>query len=496
MAIVASGELIRERCFIDGQWIGEATLEIRDPATGDTVGWVPDLGAEGALLAVDAASRAFRPWAARSGKERGDLLRKWFEAIMAHQAPLAEIMTAEQGKPLAEARGEIAYAASFVEFFAEEARRVHGEIIPANKPGSRILVLRQPIGVMAAITPWNFPAAMITRKIAPALAAGCTVVVKPAPETPLTALALAALAEEVGFPPGAINIVTGDAAAIGGVLTSHSAVRLVSFTGSTPVGKLLARQAADTVKRVELELGGNAPFIVFEDADLEAAAEGLIQAKFRNAGQTCVCPNRVFVEESVHDDFLAVLTRKVAKLRVGRGQDEGTEIGPLINSRAMEEVEAHIADARQHGARIVSGGRRHALGGTFYEPTIIANAHSGMRLAREETFGPVATIFRFHGEAEAVSVANDTTSGLAGYFYSRDIDRIFRVAEALEVGMVGVNTGMISSEVIPFGGVKESGLGREGSRHGIDEFLEFKAIIIGESPVRPRARETGITCQR
>jgi succinate-semialdehyde dehydrogenase / glutarate-semialdehyde dehydrogenase len=482
MTIATREQLTRSQGFIDGKWIGEPKLDIQDPATGDVVGRVPDLGGEGARLAVEAAERAFRPWAARSGKERGDLLRKWFDAIMAHQTLLAEIMTAEQGKPLAEAKGEIAYAASFVEFFAEEARRVHGEIIPANKPGSRILVMRQPIGVMAAITPWNFPAAMITRKIAPALAAGCTVVVKPAPETPLTALALVALAEMVGFPSGAINIVTGDAVSIGGVLTSHPAVRLVSFTGSTPVGKLLARQAAETVKRVALELGGNAPFIVFDDADIEAAAEGLILAKFRNAGQTCVCPNRVFVAEGIHDAFVEALAKRVAQLKVGRGAEDGVQIGPLINARALEKVEAHIEDARKSGACIVTGGRKHALGGTFYEPTVLTGAASNMRLAQEETFGPVAAIFRFSSEAEAISLANATASGLAGYFYSRDIDRVMRVAEALEVGMIGVNTGLISSEVIPFGGIKESGLGREGSRHGIDEFVEFKAIVIGEGP--------------
>lgn len=460
---------------------GVTALSVVDPSTGARIALVPHLGAPEALRVVEAARGAFGPWSRMLAKARGDLLRRWFNLIIQHQEELAAILTSEQGKPLAEARAEIAYAASFVEFYAEEARRLHGEIMPAPRAGTRLLVQRQPVGVVAAITPWNFPAAMVTRKLAPALAAGCTVVLKPAPETPLTALALAALAVEAGIPPGVINVITGDAKAIGEVFCAHAAVRFISFTGSTAVGKLLMRQAADGVKKLGLELGGNAPFIVFEDADLEAAADGLIQAKFRNAGQTCVCPNRVFVQARIETAFIEALCKRVAALKVGDGREPDVTIGPLINARAVEKVEAHVADALAQGARLILGGKRHAKGGHFFEPTILAGMNPDMRVSCEETFGPLAALYTFETEDGVIAAANDTLSGLAGYFYSRDVDRIFRVADALEVGMVGVNTGAISSEVVPFGGIKESGLGREGSRHGIDEFTELKAILIAES---------------
>jgi succinate-semialdehyde dehydrogenase/glutarate-semialdehyde dehydrogenase len=425
---------------------------------------------------VEAAAAAFKPWAARLAKERSAILRKWFELIMANRDDLALIMTSEQGKPLAEASGEVAYAASFVEYYAEEAKRIYGETIPSPFAASRIMVIRQPIGVMTAITPWNFPAAMITRKVSPALAAGCTAVIKPAPETPLTALALAVLAERAGFPPGVFNVITGDAPAIGEVFCSHPAVRFVGFTGSTAVGKRLMAQAAATVKKVGLELGGNAPFIVFDDADLDAAAEGAIISKFRNMGQTCVCANRIYVQEGVYEDFVSRFAKKVMALKVGNGLDVGVTQGPLIKPAALEKVERHVNDAVAQGAKVVVGGRRHALGGTFYEPTVIAHATTKMLVTQEETFGPVAPIYRFKDEADVIAQANATPFGLASYFYARDLGRVFRVAEALEYGMVGIYAAILGTEVAPFGGVKESGIGREGSRHGIEAYVELKYL--------------------
>jgi len=471
--------LFRAQNLIDGSWRGAGNVAIRNPANGTLLAQVPNGGAAEATAAVEAAERAQKPWAALTAKQRGALLRKWFDLIVAARDDLALIMTSEQGKPLAEARGEIDYAASFIEFYAEEAKRVYGETIPSPWPDARILTLRQPIGVVAAITPWNFPAAMITRKCAPALAAGCACVIKPALETPLTALALGELAQRAGFPPGALNIVTGDAAAIGKVFCEHPAVRFVGFTGSTEVGKLLMRQAASGVKKVGLELGGNAPFIVFDDADLDAAVAGAMAAKYRNMGQTCVCANRIYVQEAVYDAFAARLAEAAGRLKVGDGTQDGVQQGPLITPKAVDKIEAHIADALSKGARVLTGGKRHALGGTFFQPTVLADVTPDMIVARDETFGPLAPLFRFRDEADVIAQANATQYGLAAYFYARDLGRVFRVAEALEYGMVGVNSGIISTEVAPFGGVKQSGLGREGSRHGIEEFVEIKYVLLG-----------------
>lgn len=471
--------LLRSGCYVDGKWIGTPTFEIGNPATGETVGLVPDFGVKEAEEAVLAAERAFKPWAKLQAKQRSVILRRWFDLIMANQEDLARIMTAEQGKPLAEARGEVAYAASFVEFNAEEAKRVYGETMPSPFPNSKIIVQKQPIGVCAAITPWNFPAAMITRKCSPGLAAGCTFVVKPAPDTPLTALALAYLAEKAGIPPGVLNIITGDAVAIGKVFTSHPAVKFIGFTGSTPVGKLLMSQAASTVKKVALELGGNAPFIVFDDANLDAAVEGAIAAKFRNMGQTCVCTNRLYVQAGIHDRFVAAFAKAVDALKVGPGDADGVVQGPLINARAIEKVERHVADATAKGAKVVTGGKRHTLGGTFFTPTVLSGATAEMALSHEETFGPVAAVFRFETEEEVISLANATPFGLAAYFYTRDISRAFRVADEIEAGMIGINAAILGNEVAPFGGVKESGLGREGGRHGIEEFVEMKYLLVG-----------------
>jgi succinate-semialdehyde dehydrogenase/glutarate-semialdehyde dehydrogenase len=471
--------LLRSQAYINGEFTGTAEIPVTNPATGDTLGLVPSFGAAEATVAVQAAAGAFRGWASRTAKERSALLRRWFDLITANRQDLATILTSEQGKPYGEALGEIDYAASYVEFYAEEAKRVAGELLPSHRPDARIMVLRQPIGVVAAITPWNFPAAMITRKIAPALAAGCTVVVKPALETPLTALALAELAHRAGFPAGTVNVLTGDARAIGGVLTSHPKVRLVGFTGSTEVGKILMRQASTTVKKVALELGGNAPFIVFDDADLEAAVEGAMLSKYRNMGQTCVCTNRIYVQSGVHDRFVEMLAARVAALRVGDGFGDGVNQGPLITVDAVEKVEMHIADALAKGASVIVGGERHKLGGTFFQPTLLTGATAEMMLSREETFGPLAAVFSFDDEREVIAAANDTETGLAAYFYATDIARIFRVMEGLEYGMVGINTGLISTELAPFGGVKESGNSREGSSHGILEFTELKYACVG-----------------
>ena len=474
-----SQALIRQQCLIDGQWRGEPSTPVVNPASGETIARVPNLGAAETRSAIDAAYRAFPAWSGLLAKERAAILRRWYELQLAHAEEIAQIMTAEQGKPLAESRGEVSYGASFVEFYAEEAKRIYGETIPTHRKGGRIIVHRHPVGVAGAITPWNFPFAMITRKVAPALAVGCTVVAKPAPDTPLTALALGELALRAGFPAGVLNIVTGDAEAIGKELTSNPLVRAITFTGSTRVGKLLMQQSAATVKKVSLELGGNAPFIVFDDADLDMAVEGAIASKFRNMGQTCVCANRILVQDGVYEAFAGKLADRVSKMKVGPGAEEGVAQGPLINQAGLAKVEAHVADALSKGAKAIIGGKRHALGRTFFEPTVLIDVNAGMRLAAEETFGPVAPLFRFRREDEAIQFANATPYGLAAYFYSRDIARVFRVTEKLEFGIVGVNDGIISTEVAPFGGVKESGLGREGSRHGVEEFLEMKYMFLG-----------------
>lgn len=474
-------DLIIDKAFIGGQWCGaESTFPVVDPATGETLAEVPELSADQVRDAVAAADAAWHPWKRKTARERSTLLRDWFNAIMANQQALAELMTREQGKPLAEAIGEVAYGAAFVEYYAEEAKRIAGETLPGHGADKRILVFREPVGVVAAITPWNFPLAMITRKCAPALAAGCTVVIKPAEATPLTALALARLAEEVGIPAGVINVVTSSAPReTGPVLTGDPRVRKVSFTGSTGVGKILLAQCAETVKKVSMELGGNAPFIVFDDADLDAAVEGAVASKYRNSGQTCVCTNRLLVQAGVYDAFVEKLARRVAELKVGNGLEPDTLQGPLINAAAVDKVEAHIADAVEKGASVVCGGKPHELGGTFFEPTVLRDVTPQMRVAREETFGPLAPVFRFHSDEEAIAMANDTEFGLAAYFYARDYRRIWHTMEALEYGMVAINEGILSTELAPFGGVKESGLGREGSRHGLDEYTELKYACIG-----------------
>jgi len=474
-------KLLRERCFIGGEWVeadAGAFLPVADPATGERIAQVPDMGAAETRRAIDAAERAWGPWRVLTATERGTLLKRWHDLMLASQDDLARIMTAEQGKPLAESRGEIAYAASFIDWFAEEGRRVYGDLIPPHQAGKRILVLKQPAGVCAAITPWNFPAAMITRKAGAALAAGCTMVVRPAAQTPLSALALAVLAERAGIPAGVFNVLTGKAAPIGEELTSNPVVRKLSFTGSTAVGRLLMRQCAVTLKKLSLELGGNAPFIVFDDADLDAAVDGALQSKYRNTGQTCVCANRILVQDGIYDAFAERLAARVGTLKVGRGTEEGVAQGPLIDAYAVDKVEAHIADALGKGARLLTGGARHDLGGTFFQPTVLADVTPDMRVAREETFGPLAPLFRFRTEEEAVAMANDTEYGLAAYFYTRDLSRAWRVSEALEYGIVGVNSGLVSTAVAPFGGVKQSGLGREGSRYGIDEYLEIKYVCM------------------
>jgi succinate-semialdehyde dehydrogenase/glutarate-semialdehyde dehydrogenase len=474
--------LWKQHGFVAGEWLPAAsglTTEIRNPANDESLGTVPNMGAAEARRAIDAAHAAMPAWAKRTAADRARVMRKWFELMMANVDDLAIIMTAEQGKPLAESKGEISYAASFIEWFAEEGKRIYGDVIPGHQPDKRILVLRQPIGVVTAITPWNFPAAMITRKAAPALAAGCPIVIKPAPQTPFSALAMAELAQRAGIPAGVFNVVTGDAVAIGGEFTGNDKVRKLSFTGSTAVGKLLMAQCAATVKKVALELGGNAPFLVLEDADLDAAVTGAIQSKYRNTGQTCVCANRFIVHSKIYDAFTQKLIAAVRGLRVGDGLKGETDQGPLIDAKALAKVEAHIADAQAKGATVATGGHRHALGGTFYEPTILTNVNSKMMLAKEETFGPVAPLFRVDSDEEASSLANDIEFRLAAYVYTRDLARSWRVTEALEYGIVGLNTGLISTEVAPFGGIKESGAGREGSKYGILEFTELKYVCVG-----------------
>lgn len=474
--------LFRQQCYLNGRWedANQGTIQtVSNPSNSEVLGTVPEMGARETRCAILAANTALSGWRARTAKDRSAILRRWFELIMANQQDLARIMTAEQGKPFAESMGEVAYGASFIDWFAEEGKRVYGDTIPAQATDRRIVVIKQPVGVVAAITPWNFPIAMITRKVGPALAAGCTVIVKPAPQTPYSALALAELADRAGLPAGVFNVVTGEAVAIGGELTSNPIVRKITFTGSTKTGKLLARQSADTMKKVSLELGGNAPFIVFNDADLDAAVSGAMASKYRNTGQTCVCVNRFLVQDGVYDEFVRRLLVAVSQLKVSDGMLEGAQQGPLIDMAAVRKVEAHIQDAVDKGAQVLMGGKRHALGGTFFEPTVLGDATSDMLLAKEETFGPVAPLFRFFTDEEAIRMANDTEFGLAAYFYSRDIGRIWRVAEALECGMVGINEGIISTEVAPFGGIKESGIGREGSKYGIEDYLELKYLCMG-----------------
>ncbi len=475
-------KLFRQLCYIDGAWTGAdsgAEIDVTNPATGEVLGRIPKLGAGETRRAIEAAERAWPAWRAKVAKERATILRTWFNLMIENQEDLAVLMTLEQGKPLAEAKGEIVYGASFVEWFAEEAKRIYGDTIPQHQADKRIVVIKQPIGVVAAITPWNFPNAMITRKCAPALAAGCPVVIKPATYTPYSALALAELGERAGIPAGVLNIVTGSASAIGGELTSNPIVRKLSFTGSTEIGKLLMEQCAGTVKKTSMELGGNAPFLVFDDADLDAAVEGAMMSKFRNTGQTCVCANRILVQTSVYEAFAAKLTEAVKGLKVGAGLEEGVTQGPLIDLAALEKVEEHVSDAVAKGAQVALGGSRHERGGTFYQPTVLTGVTTDMKVTREETFGPVAPLFRFETEEEGIAMANDTPFGLAAYFYARDLGRVWRVGEGLETGIVGINTGIISTEVAPFGGVKESGVGREGSHYGMDEFLEVKYLCMG-----------------
>ena len=474
--------LFRQQCYIDGKWVdadSRATISVNNPADNSTLGTVPKMGAAETRRAIEAADRALPAWRARTAKERANILRKWFNLMMENQEDLAQLMTAEQGKPLTESRGEIAYSGSFIEWFAEEGKRIYGDTIPSHGVDKRIVVLKQPIGVCVAITPWNFPSAMLTRKAGPALAAGCTMVLKPASQTPYSALALCELAERAGVPKGVLSCVTGSATEIGAEMTSSPIVRKLSFTGSTEIGKVLMAQCAGTVKKLSLELGGNAPFIVFDDADLDQAVKGAIASKYRNAGQTCVCANRILVQDGVYDAFARKLADSVSSMKVGPGTETGTVIGPLIDMKAVEKVEDHIGDAVKKGAKVVVGGKRHALGGSFFQPTVLTEVNTQMKVTREETFGPVAPLFRFTTDEQAIEMANDTVYGLAAYFYSRDIGRIWRAAEALEYGIVGINEGIISTEIAPFGGVKESGIGREGSKYGIEEYLEVKYLCMG-----------------
>lgn len=480
---IKNKDLMKDKAYIDGQWVGAdsgKSFDVVNPATGETLGAVPDMGAAETERAIAAGKKAMKAWAAKTAKERCNIMKEWYRLIMQNQEDLAQILTAEQGKPLAEARGEVAYGASFIEWYAEEAKRVYGDIIPTHKNDARVLVIRQPIGVVGAVTPWNFPNAMITRKVAPAMAAGCPSVLKPAEDTPLSALALAVLAEQAGIPAGIFNLVTtSEAKVVGETLTGHQDVRKISFTGSTQVGKILMKQSADTVKKVSLELGGNAPFIVFESADLDKAVEGAIACKFRNAGQTCVCANRIYVQDSVYEEFADKLADKIKAMKVGDGTQDGVVIGPLINEAAVKKVEEHVSDAKAKGGKVVLGGEAHEAGQLFYTPTLITDMSDDMKVACEETFGPVAGLFKFSSEDEVIAKANDTPYGLASYFYSNDLGQCFRVSEALEYGMVGVNEPVVSGEAVPFGGVKESGIGREGSKYGIDDFTEMKYILLG-----------------
>jgi len=478
---ISNKKLFKQQCFINGEWVDSQnnnSIEVNNPATHEIIGKVPNCGKEETSVAIKAAENSWNEWKTKTAKERSNILKKWFRLIEDNHEDLARIMTIEQGKPIAEARGEITYGASFVEWFAEEGKRVYGDIIPDVSPDRRIVIIKQPVGVVAAITPWNFPSSMITRKCAPALAVGCPVVIKPASQTPFSALALGVLAEESGFPKGTINIITGSAKEIGLELSTNPIVRKLSFTGSTEVGKILLKQSSSTVKKVSMELGGHAPFIAFEDADINAAVEGAFLSKFRNSGQTCVCSNRLFIHEKIHDEFLEKFTKKVKNMKVGNGLEEGVISGPLIDQYSLEKVIRHVKDAVNIGAKIAIGGKQHELGGTYYEPTVLFNVAKKSQITYEETFGPVAPIYKFSNEKEVIEMANDSPYGLASYFYSRDIGRIWRVAEALDYGMVGVNTGIMSKAEAPFGGVKESGLGREGSKYGLDDFLEVKYINI------------------
>jgi len=474
--------LFRQQAYIDGAWVDAdngQTLKVNNPATNEIIGSVPKMGAAETRRAIEAADKALPAWRALTAKDRANRLRRWFELMIENQDDLARLMTLEQGKPLTEAKGEIAYAASFLEWFGEEAKRVYGDMIPGHQPDKRLMVIKQPIGVTAAITPWNFPSAMITRKAGPALAAGCTMVLKPASQTPYSALALAELAERAGIPKGVFSVVTGSAGEVGGELTSNPVVRKLTFTGSTEIGRQLMAECAKDIKKVSLELGGNAPFIVFDDADLDAAVDGALVSKYRNNGQTCVCANRLYIQDGVYDAFVEKLKAAVARLNIGNGLENGVTTGPLIDAKAVAKVEEHIADAVSKGAKVVAGGKPHALGGTFFEPTILVDVPNDAAVAKEETFGPLAPLFRFKDEAEVIAMSNDTEFGLAAYFYARDLGRVFRVGEALEYGIVGINTGIISNEVAPFGGIKASGLGREGSKYGIEDYLEIKYLCIG-----------------
>ncbi|ANI16512.1 succinate-semialdehyde dehydrogenase I [Pseudomonas citronellolis] len=474
--------LFRQQAYIDGAWVDAdngQTLKVNNPASNEIIGSVPKMGAAETRRAIEAADRALPAWRALTAKDRANKLRRWFELMIENQDDLARLMTLEQGKPLTEAKGEIAYAASFLEWFGEEAKRVYGDMIPGHQPDKRLMVIKQPIGVTAAITPWNFPSAMITRKAGPALAAGCTMVLKPASQTPYSALALAELAERAGIPKGVFSVVTGSAGEVGGELTGNPIVRKLTFTGSTEIGRQLMAECAKDIKKVSLELGGNAPFIVFDDADLDAAVDGALVSKYRNNGQTCVCANRLYIQDGVYDAFVEKLKAAVAKLNIGNGLEQGITTGPLIDAKAVAKVEEHIADAVSKGAKVVAGGKPHALGGTFFEPTILVDVPNDAAVAKEETFGPLAPLFRFKDEAEVIAMSNDTEFGLAAYFYARDLGRVFRVGEALEYGIVGINTGIISNEVAPFGGIKASGLGREGSKYGIEDYLEIKYLCIG-----------------
>ena len=474
--------LFRQQCYVDGQWCDAddgATIDVTNPATGDVIGTIPTMGAKETRRAIEAANVAWAGWRAKTAKERAKILRNWFDLMMDNADDLARIMTLEQGKPLAESRGEVAYGASYFEWYGEEGKRAYGDTIPSASPNSRIVVIKEPIGVCAAITPWNFPSSMITRKAGAALGAGCPIVVKPATQTPFSALALAVLAEDAGVPPGVFSVVTGTASAIGGEMTSNPIVRKVTFTGSTEIGRMLMQQSASSIKKVSMELGGNAPFIVFDDADLDAAVEGLMASKYRNTGQTCVCANRIYVHDKIYDVFADKLVAAVAKLKVGNGMDEGVTQGPLIDNKAVEKIEEHIADALKKGGQILAGGKAHDLGLSFFQPTVMTGVTSDMIVAREETFGPLAPLFRFSSDEEAVKLANDTEFGLAAYFYSRDIGRVWRISEQLEYGMVGINTGIVSNEAAPFGGVKQSGVGREGSKYGLDDYLVVKYLCMG-----------------
>ena len=475
-------DFLKQQCYIDGQWLDAdsgGTIDVIDPGTGETLGTIPKMGTAETRRAIDAAEKALPAWRALTAGQRSKLLRKLFDLMMEHQDALGELLSREQGKPLAEAKGEVAYGAGFIEWFAEEGKRAYGDVIPSHAADKRIVVLKQGIGVVGAITPWNFPNAMVTRKLGPALAAGCTFVLKPATATPYSALAIARLAEMAGIPAGVVNVVTGSAGQIGGELTGNPKVQKITFTGSTEIGIQLMRESAETVKKCSMELGGNAPFLVFDDADVDAAVDGAMISKFRNNGQTCVCTNRFYVQDGVYDEFVSKLAKRVSAMKVGYGMEPGVDAGPLIDEKAVEKVEEHLADAIDGGATLLAGGKRSALGGTFFEPTVVANVKPDMKLAREETFGPLAGVIRFHDEAEAIRLANDTEFGLASYFYARDISRIWRVAEAIEAGMVGINTGLVSTEVAPFGGVKQSGLGREGSKYGLEDFLEVKYLCMG-----------------